>query len=712
MPRRVDGFAIASLVLLHLGFFWRAALLRGFLAHSDICYFFEPAKAFMHEALRAGRLPLWSPYIFCGYPIAAEGQIAAFYPVSLLISWLLPSPGAINWLIISHLLLAAVSMYLLARALGMTPLGACFSAFTFSFSGYLFAHLHHVSLICAAAWLPLTILFVERACRGRLLPNAPLAALTWAAAALCGHPQTLFLTSLAVIFWIVWRLTQSLRRQEPRALRRAAALFLITFVLGLGLAAVQLLLTADLSASAPHGERGHLSYVTSFSLLPRHLVGLIAPNWQGTPAFNTYRGERYYWEYVLYLGLLPLALALIGGASRRGWTLAGLALAALFLACARGNPAYQVLRFLPGFADFRVPARFVFLFTFAAALLVGYGWEAIGRLRWLATGRRLTLCAVVIAHLSGLDLIHFDRPLAPLAGPEVYTNTPAVVQALKEDHTWGRSLILPPITIWADWLPAGGWAENPDGWLEARIYLPASVPQSFGLRTIGGYAGFTDPNHVPFFSSAIGEAVQAGDLRLLSLVGARHLVVAPQQPISGLPSIAPSIEVPPFIIYRNADALPRAFLVGEVTEAADSREALLATLALARAGRLRQTAVVQGSVGGARLQGLPSATLTIEDLRPEHVIVRADSPGDALLVLNERWDPGWIARLDGASAPLVQVDTVLIGTPLPTGKHTIEFLYRPRGLILGRAITLISLALLAFLLALPRLTSRTIPPKL
>src|SRR4030042_4972112 len=97
-----DFLAVGALIFLHCAFFWRAILLRGFLVHADICYFFEPAKAFMHQSLRAGRLPLWSPYIFCGYPIAAEGQIAAFYPPSLLISWLLPSPGAINWLVVFH----------------------------------------------------------------------------------------------------------------------------------------------------------------------------------------------------------------------------------------------------------------------------------------------------------------------------------------------------------------------------------------------------------------------------------------------------------------------------------------------------------------------------------------------------------------------------------------------------------------------------------
>jgi len=656
------------LLLLHLGFLWRAALLRGFLIHSDICYFFEPAKALLHESLKAGRLPLWSPYIFCGYPIAAEGQIAAFYPPSLLISWLLPSPAAINWLVISHLLLAAVSMYLLARALGLSPFAAWLAALTFSFSGYLFAHLHHVSLICAAAWLPLTILFIQRAWRGNLLANACLAALAWAAAALCGHPQTIFLTSLTLLFWVAWRLIQSRRQRDAKPVLRAAAVLAITFCLGAGLAAVQLLLTADLAAIAPHGERGALAYVTRFSLLPRHLLGLIAPNWQGTPAVNTYRGERYYWEYVLYIGLAPLALACIGAAARRGWTLAVFALIAIFLALARGHPTYPILRFLPGFADFRVPARFIFLFTFAAALLTGYGWETLAALRSFKVGRRLLICGAAAAVLSTSDLMLFDRPLAPLAGLEACTATPRVVHSLQQDATWGRALIGSPIEIWADWLPPGGWAQNPDGWFEARACLPANVPQSFGLRIIYGYDTLVDPDYRLFRSSAIAEAgTPPHDLRKLSLLGVRWLALPPGADAPALNAVS----APPFTVYLNPDSYPRAFTLG----------------------------------ANHRPTQVPPQAVSVDEPRPEHIIVHTDAEDDSFLVLNERWDPGWKVLLDGDPAPLARVESVLMGTPLPGGEHTVEFLYRPRGLIVGRAVTLASLGLWA-LLMLAALASR------
>jgi hypothetical protein len=146
VARYGNAFGIACLVSLTLAFFWRAALLRGYLVYGDIVFFFEPAKALLHDSLRAGRLPLWSPWIFAGYPIAAEGQIAAFYPVSLLVSWVLPSFGAVNWLVILHVMLAGVSMYLLARLLGASPFGAWLAGLVYGFSGFGLSHIHHISL--------------------------------------------------------------------------------------------------------------------------------------------------------------------------------------------------------------------------------------------------------------------------------------------------------------------------------------------------------------------------------------------------------------------------------------------------------------------------------------------------------------------------------------------------------------------------------------
>jgi hypothetical protein len=692
---RVDAFAVFSLLFLALLFFWRAASLQGILLQSDICYQFEPLNAFLHESLRAGRLPLWTPYLFCGYPIAAEGQIAAFYPPALFLGWLLPSSGAINWQIISHAMLACIGMYVLARRLGLVPFAAWLAAVVFSFSGYFFAHIHHVGLFRATSWLPLTLVFVDRAWERRALANGALAAAAWAACALCGHPQTLFFLSLAVVLWLVWRVAASPKDARRRAVQKAAGLSTLIFALGLGLSAVQLLLTAELQSRAPHGDVGRLDYVTSFSLLPKHLLGLIAPNWQGTPAFNTYRGERYYWEYVLYIGIVPLLLAVAGGTKRRGRLWIGVAVVSLFLALAQGNPVYHVLRFVPGFAHFRAPARYVFFFTFAGGLLAGWGWECMRTSPHLRTRRRLAACAALIAILTLADLWRFDRTLAPLASPEVLAARPRVVEMIESDSAWGRSFIIPPIAIYADWSPPGGWAGNPDGWLEARVYLPADVPQSFDMPIVGGYAGFVDPRHTAFFEGASVEASRTGRVDLYSVVGTRYFAVPPTVTLADLPSI----DVPPFKVSVNEAAFPRAFTVREVVAAADSGAALEKTFALARDSRLRGTAVARGLPEEWQASALTASVSGVEETRPEHIIVRAWADGNVLVVLNERWDPGWAVTVDAEPAPLVEVDGIIMGAAIPEGEHVVEFSYRPASLVVGRLVSLFSLAVLAALVA-------------
>ena len=701
---RADFLAVGALLLLHCAFFWRALLLRGFLVHGDICYQFEPFNAFLHDSLRAGRLPLWTPYLYCGYPIAAEGQIAAFYPPALLLAWLLPSPGAVTWTIAFHAMLAGVSMYLLARRLGLSPFGAWLAAFSFSFSGYLFSHVHHVGLFRTAAWLPVILIFVDRAWYRRTAQNAGLAALAWAAAALCGHPQTLFFISLAVALWVLGRLLGSPPSSRAALLPKALGILALVFVLGSGLAAVQLLLTADLQSRAPHGDVGTLEYVTSFSLLPRHLLGLIVPNWQGTPAFNTYRGERYYWEYVLYIGIVPLALALIGAFTSRGRIWLGVGLVALVFALAQGNPLYHVLRLIPGFAHFRAPARYIFFFTFAAALLAGCGWDRIRVAPFLKPSRRAALAGALIAILTIVDLFWFDKTLAPLGGPAVYEATPRVVQVLKEDPNWGRTFIRPPIAIYTDWSPPGGWAANPDGWLEARVYLPANVPESFALRTVGGYAGFVDPRYDTFLEEASQEALQKGTLALHSLIGTRYLLVEPEMEIRDLPAA----DIPPFRVYQNPEAFPRAFTIGSVitTSNPTHAEALSQTFELARQGRLASTAVIRGDLFYFSPVSGTGNILRVDEPRPERVVIGVQSDEATLVVLNERWDPGWRARVDGLVVPLVEVDSVLMGAPVPGGEHTVEFEYRPRGLIVGRVISLISLAALVLIIAAPILAGR------
>jgi len=690
-PRWADAAAVGALIAAVLTVFWRAALGLGVFIQGDTGVQFEPWNHVLHQALSAGRLPLWTPLMYCGYPFAAEGQTEVFYPPSLIISWLLPSVPAIAWLLICHLMIAAIGMYALARTLGHGPFAAWLCAFVFGLSAFMFGHLHSVSHACTLAWLPLLILGIELAVRGRLLPGAGLAAGAWALSALAAHPPFLFYASFAAVFWLAWRAI-AWRRLVSGAAGRALASFAIIFTLGPLLAAVQLLPTIELARGSLRAlAAGQLEFIAANSLLPKHLLGLVAPNWQGSPLL----GQQ---EYLCYLGLAPLALAAIGAADRRGRLPLALALCALVLALARGNPIYSVLRFVPGFSLFRAPARFLYLFTFGAALLVPLGWERLAGWALFAVGRRRTVLAVGVVVLSVADLVVFDWSVLPLASPSVYQDPGPLAQALLADRDWYRVTVRAPVVSDPRWVPREGDRLNPDGYVVQRQSLVADVTASLGISKVEGYVSFIAPRTSAFLGAAFDLATRERNPALLSLLGVRYSVDTEDD--FGFGRVLDAT-YGPLRIYKNDEAFPRAFVVGTTLPARDLREAVTGAVLLARMNRLRDIAVVEGSDNPGALpaaSGAPRARIKVDEPRPERIRAYVELDRDGLLVLNERADAGWVARLDGRPAPALIADAFLLATPVPAGRHRVEFLYRPKGYLVGRAVSGLAILLFAGLM--------------
>jgi uncharacterized membrane protein YfhO len=63
-------------------------------------------------------------------------------------------------------------------------------------------------------------------------------------------------------------------------------------------------------------------------------------------------------------------------------------------------------------------------------------------------------------------------------------------------------------------------------------------------------------------------------------------------------------------------------------------------------------------------------------------------------VLSENHYPGWRAYVDGRFADTLRVDYNLRGVALGPGQHTVEFLYRPKSVLVGVAISILTLMVL------------------
>ena len=79
--------------------------------------------------------------------------------------------------------------------------------------------------------------------------------------------------------------------------------------------------------------------------------------------------------------------------------------------------------------------------------------------------------------------------------------------------------------------------------------------------------------------------------------------------------------------------------------------------------------------------------LSVERRGDRRMRIEATLGGPGLLVVSERWDAGWRARVDGIDQDVLRVDGVVQGVELAAGRHVVELLHRPWYAIPGLAIT-------------------------
>ena len=391
-------------------------------------YQFYPWQQLAAESLRQGHLPLWNALLGNGAPLLANYQSAVFYPPNWL-ALLLPLERAQPWLAALHLAWAGAGMVTLARLLKLPALGQVVAGLAFGVSQYLVSRVSFISINATVAWLPWIVCLVEyqlqlgeRGSASRWRARAALfLALAVAALLLAGHAQTAWYTLLLAGAWCAWRLLAA--RTTGASARLRTALWCAA-PLGVGglLVSVQLLPTAELLQQSPRATAAAFDFVMTYSFSPWRLLTLAAPDLLGNPARGQFFGYGNYWEDAIYVGLLPLLLALgvvLSGAVRRlrrqktvphpgpaGLPAFLLALAgvSLILGLGRNTPVFPFLYWhVPTFNLFQAPTRILIWLVFALALLAGLGAAAWRRPQgWALYWTRLGAAGAVAMTAVGL----------------------------------------------------------------------------------------------------------------------------------------------------------------------------------------------------------------------------------------------------------------------------------------------------------------------
>jgi len=653
-----------------------------------------PYRSFYRYCLENGYSFLWWPQQFCGYYLHAEGQGAFFHPFQWTLYRFLPLQVAFNVEFMTSYVFLFAGMVALLRHYRLPCYAALWGANLFTFSGftlYHYTHIQAVTVISHLPWILLTVHILLNTHHAAAFRRAWLGlCLLIASQLLSGYPQYVLFTLMALALYLPFQLPENERGRRLIGIVSAP-------LMGLAIAAVQVLPTFDLIRFAQRS--GEAEFWKEGSLHPLNLLQWVSPYWfangiaHGTPP----------WEYVVYVGAVPIALTLwlLGAPPSTGHTRRlrryGFVLLLLMPLLALGHYGglYRLIAMLPVLGAFRCPARHLVLFQFAVALLSAVALALLAQGTTNRHTKRL-LWTIGTAAWATFVLVTALRNLG----------TPEISDAFTTH--WGRLLVGPALIT----LALGMVSLAPRfrtgvvaalilfATLDAALYTMPFVwqhrPQSSSYGPLQSALTQELPDD-PAFEPFDGEYRAHGNWRVARL---SQLGLSSYMGYVGLP--------PAWVLDPDLDITKRLAGVRWEKQPLGARNWTVREDALPLA-RLLSRAVYTQHPGDAiqnidvtttalvtkplQLAEAPAGTLTWIKNEPGCASWNAVTPNDQLLVFAQRFHPGWQAHVDGTRREVLRVNGDFMGCVVPPGEHKVTFEFAPKSFRWGRAISLLGFLL-------------------
>jgi hypothetical protein len=736
----------------------------------DLQAFYRPTKSLLVPLTRASSgLPLWNPLLASGQPFAANPEHEVFHPLTALFL-VLPFEWAFRLQIILPVLAAAVSMFFLVDSLGLGFESATLGALGWGFGGYTLSTTNLLPILFAIAVLPAVLAFAIRlSIRGGRWNLCGLS-LMIGLECLAGEPSTLLMTALLLPAAVAHVALEDGVPRLRRCLPRLAAGILVGGALGAATLIPGLHHASKTvrAGGLPDGIADQWSLPPARLLelvAPRILGHIDAADERWYWGGRLYPAKNYPFLYSIYPGLLVSLLAAAavarGSPGRLVW--AGTAILGVLLAVGTHLPIWHFARSaVPGLKGLRYPEKFILLTMFAAVVLSSFALEELqhGRtslrrtLVWFlgSVGAFATLAGIAILGYdvlrgSGLwvgcgippaiaaswapiaaadavrigvtavlglvalvffrrgvwllllvvagDLILAGRPLVPTKNPAELSSIPPFLSPLVRARPPG------PLFHFAAWDPklgtTTGICKPP---VPAQWGIPTTLEEDFDLTELRWSNRATrkffeafraDPS---LFSPLLRRRGVSATLRFrpgISGAIGDHLPVGPEGPLSLLSMRNPS----PFV-----------FCVSQVVKGVgeDGWQGAVS--------RLGQDAATAAVVDPREVEPFPSdvsegrvAGLSVIPGRVEFDVF-VNGLKSAFVAVNQTWDEGWRARVDGVSARVLRTDLSLSGLLVTPGQHHVALVYEDPWITAGLCVSLAALAAILAIAFLPPLRFR------
>jgi hypothetical protein len=625
-PRRRNLAALAFLLALVSGFYWKLTLPSGYtwFESPDTALQVHPWLDYQAREVHAGRLPLWDPNLWAGQSLIGQVQPGTANPLNWILFALplrdghIPIP-TLHWYWVLIHWLAAAFCYWLCRDLKAGVLPSLLGASIFALTGFM-GHTEWPQMLMSAVPIPLILMFFARMVRGeRPLSSAALCGAALGAAFLAGHHNIPIYT--AVLMSALWLWFLASRRRDRKAWT-SAAVFLVVFPL---VSAFQALPAIEygrhamrwVGTSEPLKWNDKVPYEVHarFSLPPGSVPGVAVPGMASGLQANP------------YVGFVAISLALtgvvLGWRSREVRLFAVVSLAGLLLALGGHTPVHRLAyEWIPMVEKARYPIMAIVLCQLGIAVLAALGLEALPSRRIAAPA--FLFLFLVEAVLAAPPFTRFDRP-------------GSFAQQMADQSDIAAFLMRQP------------------GWFRVEAdedAVPYNFGDWFGIEQFGGYTA-----SIPENVSRLNGSENAP--RLLGI----------QYRIAHRPANPFQVEVfrsrSGLIVYRD----PR---IGEPV----------------------------WSIHTSRCEGADQ--LKVAGRSTDTLSIEADLRCAGLVASGAPTFPGWRAWVDGRRVPIQEVEGALRAVAVDSGRHRVEFRYRPGSVYWGAALTVLGLLLAAHFCARER----------
>lgn len=665
------------------------------------------------------QLPLWNPYSFSGTPLLANFQSGAFYPLNMIF---LIFPFSLSWslFILLQPLLACFFLFYFLRNLGISKMASYFGSIVFAFSGFAIAWLEWGNILHTALWLPLILLSIDKIFMDKdtkkLLKWWIVLILSSIFSFFAGHLQIFAYVLIVSLAYFIFRWIENGRSSR-------IILLFIGYLFSIAVITLPQWVTTLQFINDSARAIDQVNWNIAGWFIPwQNLVQFLSPDFFGNPATLNYFGEFNYGEFVGYIGILPLIMALFSlfkkdKAGMFFWALLFVAFIFAFPSIIAKIP----YKFSIPFISTSQPTRLIFIIDFCLSVLAAIGVDYFIKTKekkkiifvisfvfvlflflWLFTlafGKNFITAENIIVSKRNLMLPTFlflvtsTILIATLFVKKISENK-KVIQLLFflifvitlldlfrfgwKYTTFAESRFLFPDTKAIKFLQEN--LNNYRFMATSAEILPPNFSAYYKIQTLDGYdplylqryaelmaaLGRNEPNIEPPFGFNRIITPQNFKSPLIDLLGVKYILSLDE---INEPYLEKVYQEGQTRIYNNPRVIDRAFFVGKTIVARDKNEAINLMF---ENYPFKQRAVIEKAASNLS-RNWSVGEVSIDKYSENEVVLSSKNEGEGYLILTDSFYPTWKAEIDGVPTQIYLTDYNFRGIIVPKGNHKIIF---------------------------------------